>query len=183
MTLHNTDSYIIDGLLAAESLPDPTTVSARTHRLHNASTAVQVYSSTGATPFSVGGVLSATLTIPLGQAVEVRSNGTNWVTTELGSRQIAAGTAVSIAGGVVNVTFPVAFAVAPVVQGQVLAAAGNPAPFYLNLVSVTTTGCQFEVRSSAAVSVALIGLTILLGSTAAVGQTVHWIATTPGSTP
>lgn len=183
MSLHSTDSYIIDGLLAAESLPDPTTVSGRTHRLHNASPGTQTYSSVGATPFSIGGVLSATLVIPQGQAVEVYSNGTRWIAAAGPARQFAAGTAVSAAAGIATIVFPVPFPVAPVVQGQVLTAAGSNAPFYLNLTAVSTTGATFEVRTSAAVSVALIGLTILLGSTAAVGTTIQWIATTPGATP
>lgn len=183
MPLHDTDALIVETATAAESLPDPTTVNGRTHLLENTGTVAVVWSSVGATPFSVGGLLAATVTIPAGQSLAVQSDGAHWVAKSSGQRQFAAGTAVSAAAGIATIVFPVPFPVAPVVQGQVLTAAGSNAPFYLNLTAVSTTGCTFEVRTSAAVSVALIGLTILLGSTAAVGTTIQWIATTPGATP
>lgn len=183
MALHDTDALIIETATTAESLPDPTTVTGRSNLLSNTGTAAVVWSSSGATPFSVGGMLIATVSIPAGQSLAMQSDGTHWVAKSSGQRQFAAGTAVSVAGGIVNVVFPVPFAVAPIVQGQVLTPAGNPAPFYLNLTAVTTTTATFEVRNSAAVTVALLGLTILLGSTASVGTTIQWIATQPGATP
>lgn len=183
MALHDTDALIVETATTAESLPDPTTVTGRTNLLSNTGTAAVVWSSTGATPFSVGGVLSATVTIPAGQSLAVQSDGAHWVAKSSGQRQFAAGTAVSAAGGIVTITFATPFAVVPNIVGVVQGAAGSAAPFYLLLTSVTTTGATFEVRTSAAVTVALIGLTVLLGSTASVGTTINWIATVPGSTP
>lgn len=183
MALHDTDAYIIEGGTAAESLPDPTTVAGRTHRLHNAFAGTQVYSSIGATPFVIGGVNSATLTIPQGQAVEVFSNGTRWAAAAGPSRQFASGSGVTIAGGILTVVFPTPFPVAPNVFGQVQAPGGSTSPFDIRVTAISTTGATFEVRSAAAINVALIGLTVLVGTTVSVGTTVHWLATTPGATP
>lgn len=79
MPLHNTDSLIIETDTAAESLPDPTTVNGRTHRLQNTGTVTVVWSSIGATPFSISGVNVATISIPRGQNVLVQSDGVRWV--------------------------------------------------------------------------------------------------------
>lgn len=78
MSLHSTEALIVEGATAAESLPDPTTVSGRTHWLHNNFAGSQVWSSTGATPFVVNGVNSATLTVLRGQTAQLYSDGTRW---------------------------------------------------------------------------------------------------------
>lgn len=78
MSLHNTTAYAIVGRTATESLPDPTTVSGRVHMLVNAHTASATWSSTGATPFSVDGVNSATFILAAGQAIQFQSDGTRW---------------------------------------------------------------------------------------------------------
>lgn len=183
MPLHDTDAYIIEGLTAAESLPDPTLVAGRSHRLHNAFAGTQVFSSVGATPFLVGGVNSANLTIPQGQAVEVFSSGTRWVAAAGPTRQFDAGVVVSGAGGICTIVFGSPFPVVPDLVAQVQAAGGSNAPFDIRITALSAVGATLEIRSAAAVNVALLGLTILLGTTVSVGTTVHWIATVPGKTP
>lgn len=79
MSLHSTDALIVEGITATESLPDPTTVSGRTHWLQNSFAGSQVWSSTGATPFVVDGVNVTTLTLLIGTTRQLYSNGTRWV--------------------------------------------------------------------------------------------------------
>ena len=80
MSLHDTDSYIVETGTATESLPDPTVAPAgRTHLLQNTGTVPAVWSSTGATPFLVAGSPAATLTVPAGEFVQVHTDGTRWV--------------------------------------------------------------------------------------------------------
>lgn len=85
MSLHSTDALIVEGATAAESLPDPTTTSGRTHWLHNNFAGSQVWSSTGATPFVVNGVNSANLTILRGEFAQLYSDGTRWNVIQVAS--------------------------------------------------------------------------------------------------
>lgn len=83
MSLHGADSLIVETDTAAESLPDPTTVTNRTHKLVNTGSATVTWSSTGATPFTENTVNVATITIGPGLTKDVRSNGTRWVVTSV----------------------------------------------------------------------------------------------------
>lgn len=78
MSLHDTVALVVETASAAESLPDPTTVTNRTHKLVNTGAATVTYSSTGATPFTESGINVASITIAAGSTKEVRSNGTRW---------------------------------------------------------------------------------------------------------
>lgn len=183
MPLHDTDAYVVETATAAESLPDPTTFNGRTHLLTNTGAVTVVWSSVGATPFSKGGINSATVSIARGQALQVQSDGTRWVVKSSGTRPMDAGVVVSGAGGICTIVFGAPFPVVPDLVAQVQAAGGSNAPFDIRITALTTTGATLEIRSAAAVSVALIGLTVLLGTTVSVGTSVHWIATVPGATP
>lgn len=120
MSLHNTDSYVIEAGTATESLPDPTTVSGRTHFLTNTSTANQVWSSTGATPFSVNSVNSATYTLAAGTGIQFQSDGTRWT-----ARSSTAPAAATL--GTVNLT--------PQLAIMPDASASNLAPEFLRIKS------------------------------------------------
>ena len=183
MSLHDTDSYIVETATATESLPDPTTVNGRTHLLVNTGTATAVWSSTGATPFQQGGVSVATVSVARGQALQLQSDATQWVTKSSGMRPFFAGTAVTNAGGNATFAFPAGtFAVAPIVTATPQAAASN-SPIDVRVTALTTTSCTINVRAAAVINVALLGLSVLVGTTVAAGVTVHLIATAPGATP
>lgn len=183
MPLQDTDAQTIETNTAAESLPDPTTVSGRTHDLTNTSLANVVWSSTGATPFTENGVNVVTITILPGQFKRVQSNGTRWLVkpVSVSGRHTAAATVVTDGSGNATFTFPTAFAAVPVVEALVINAA-SASPIDWRITSVSTTQVVINVRQSAVVFVALIGLSILIGSTPLVGATMHIVATDSGET-
>lgn len=183
MPLHDTPSYVLEGYTAAESLPDPTAVNGRTHLLVNSATATVTWSSVGATPFQQGGVNVATVTLARGQALQVQSDGTRWVAKSSGMRAFSAATAVTDASGNAVFAFPAGlFAVAPIVTATPQAASSN-SPIDVRVTALSATSCTINVRQAAVVNVALIGLSVLIGTTVAPGITVHLIATPAGSTP
>lgn len=181
MTLHNTDSYIVEAESAAESLPDPTTVNGRTHLLVNTGLATVVWSSTGATPFQQGGVNVATISLARGQALQVQSDGTRWVAKSSGMRPFFAGTGVTDASGNVTFNFPAGlFASAPVLSLAIQFAAGsNPIDFRITALSATSA--TVNVRQSP--TLVVLSLSVLGVAAPLAGVTVHAIATPAGATP
>lgn len=103
--------------------------------------------------------------------------------TELGKTQVngqdmmnlsgLATTRATNASGRVTWTFPVGFfTVPPVISADVLATANQP--YSVRLVTLDATVLVLDVLASAAVAVALIGLTVLVGlATVGAGITVH----------
>lgn len=183
MSLHDTDSYIVEAATAAESLPDPTLWNGRTHLLVNTGTVTVVWSSTGATPFLQGGAAVATISLLRGQALQLQSDGTRWVVKSSGMRPFFAGTGVTDAAGNVTFAFPAGlFAAAPVVDVAFQGAA-SASPVDYRITALSATSCTVNVRQSLATVVALIGLTILAASVNLAGATIHLIATPAGSTP
>jgi len=183
MALHDSDAYLVEAATATEALPDPTTVNGRTHLLVNTGTVTAVWSSTGATPFQQGGVNVATISLLRGQAVQVQSDGTRWVTKSSGMRAFFAATGTTNASGDVTFAFPAGlFAAAPVVEVAFQGAA-SASPVDFRITALSATSCTINVRQSLATVVALIGLTILAASTPLNGATVHVIATPAGATP
>lgn len=183
MPLHDVPGYVVEAYSAAESLPDPTTVNGRTHLLVNSHTASAVWSSVGPTPFQSGGVNAATLTIVRGNAVQIQSDGTRWVTKSSNGRAFFAATGVSNAAGDVVFAFPVGlFAAAPVVD-LAFQGAASASPVDFRITALSATSCTVNVRQSLATVVALVGLTLLAASAPLNGATIHLIATPAGSTP
>ncbi|MFF4385617.1 hypothetical protein ACFY0G_02305 [Streptomyces sp. NPDC001552] len=183
MSLHDTDAYIVETGTVAESLPDPTTVNGRTHLLENTGTGTVVWSSVGATPFQQGGVNVATISLARGQAIQVQSDGTRWIAKSSGMRAFSAATAVTDGAGNAVFAFPAGlFAVAPIVTATPQAASSN-SPIDVRVTAISATSCTINVRQAAVINVALIGLSVLVGTTVAAGITVHLIATPAGSTP
>jgi hypothetical protein len=105
MPLQDTPTIMVVSSSAAESLPDPTLVPARTHWLINAFSLPAVYSSIGATPFSINGVLSATVTIPAGAHISVRSDGVRWIVTDGADNFLLALPTVTTPARALNVNF------------------------------------------------------------------------------
>ncbi len=177
MALHHTDALIIETTAASETLPDPTTVSGRTHDLTNTGTATAVWGSTGATPFSVDGVNVATLSVPRGSASRVQSDGTRWVLIRSsGYRRLIAAKGVTDGSG--NVTFPFspAFATVPVVTNAI--ETGSADTTECRISALSTSSVTLAARRSPAVTV--LGISVLSASVPLVGATVHVTALEAG---
>lgn len=177
MSLHDTDALVVEASTAAESLPDPTTVSGRTHDLTNTALVTAVWTSTGATPFQVDGVNLASLSVGAGGRARVQSDGTHWVLVRSnGSRASFAGTATTDANGIATFAFAAGlFPAAPVVAATVQSATGTNGHF-CEVSAVTATSCTVQVWQGRSIVVGL-QTTITSGS----GITVHLIATPAGS--
>jgi hypothetical protein len=178
MSLHDSDAMILEASGPAESLPDPTLFSGRTHQLHNNTSANQVWSSVGATPFTVDGVNVATLTLQPGQSRLVYSNGTRWVALATAVRRVFAATAVSDGAGNAVFTFTPPFASTPVVSTAVQT--GNTNVTEARVTALSAASCTVNIRSSAGINVALLGLTLLGLPVPLAGATVHLHAIEPG---
>lgn len=182
MVLRDTDSLVLETATATESLPDPATVSVRTHDLTNTGSVTAVWGSTGATPFQVDGVNVATLSVPRGGTARVQSDGTHWVLIRpVGSRPGYAATATSDASG--NATFSFAaglFPAAPVVTAAIQFAAGSN-PIDYRIVSISSTSCTINVRQSP--TLVVLSLSVLGVAAPLAGVTVHLHATPSGTTP
>src|SRR5262245_14363803 len=104
---------------AAESLPDPTTVSGRVYRLVNGTGGPAVtWSSSGpATPFNEDGTDVATISLGQGQSKWVWSNGSRWVVVRQPQtgRRIVSAKGVTDGSGSVTVNFTPPFPTVPVV--------------------------------------------------------------------
>ncbi|MFC8466002.1 hypothetical protein [Streptomyces sp. NPDC057250] len=176
MSLHDTDALILEASTAAESLPDPTTVAGRTHDLTNTGTVSAVWSSVGATPFSVDGVPAATLTVLAGRARRVQSDGTRWVVAPTAARRVYAATAVSDASGNATFTFTPAFPAAPVVS--VGLATTNTNATEARVTALSASSCTVNVRQSPGVVV--LGISVLQVPQPLTGATVHLLAIEAG---
>src|SRR5688572_6408813 len=178
MPLHDTDAYTIETSTAAESLPDPTTRTGRTHWLVNAGTVTAGWSSTGATPFTDGtGTNVAALSLPPGTFVEVQSDGTRWVVkASPEARRIFSATGVTDGSGDITFNFVPAFPAAPDVTHAVQTAITD------------VTECRVTARSASSVtfnvrrapSVTILGISVLQTPVAASGVTVHCHAVLSG---
>jgi hypothetical protein len=182
VALVDTESLIVEQAVAF-SLPDPTLVAGRTHDLKNAAAGNIVVSSTGATPFSTGGVTTATITMTPGQSIRYQSDGIRWTAKSSGGRTFFAANGVTDGAGNVVFNFPAGlFAVAPVV-GVAFQGAASASPVDYRITAVSAASVTINVRQSLATVVALIGLTILAASVPLAGATIHLIATPSGATP
>lgn len=176
MSLHDTDSLIVEASTAAESLPDPTTVTGRTHDLCNTGTASALWSSTGATPFLVDGVAAANVTVLPGRARRVQSDGTRWVVAPTAARRVFAAKAVSDASGNVVFAFTPAFASAPVVSVGLETTNTNATE--ARVTALSASSCTVNVRQSP--GVVILGISVLQVPQPLVGATVHLIAVEAG---
>ncbi|MCM1964837.1 hypothetical protein [Streptomyces sp. G1] len=179
MSLHDTDALIVEAATATESLPDPTTVSGRTHVLTNTGAVTAVWSSVGATPFTdAGGANVATLSVLPGNSVQVQSDGTRWVVKSPSSvaRRIFAGTGVSDGSGNVTFTFTPPFPSSPVVTHAVQTAITDVTECRISALSASSV--TFNVRRSPAV--VILGISVLQVPVPASGVTVHCEAVLAG---
>lgn len=178
MGLHHTDALIVETSNdLTPSLPDPASVSGRTHDLTNTSASAAVWTSTGALPFQVDGVAVASLTVARGSALRVQSDGTRWVVIrQSGSRRVVAAKGTTDASG--NVTFPFTppFAAPPVVTNAVETATADGTECRITALSASSV--TFNARRSPAVTV--LGLSVLAAPQPAVGFTVHAVAMEAG---
>lgn len=178
MALHDSDALILEGAEVAPSLPDPTTVNGRTHRLTNTGTATAVWSSVGATPFTDGtGANVATLSISRGSYANVQSDGTRWVVKfDPESRRVFAGTGVTDGSGNVTFTFSPAFPAAPTVTHAVQTAITDVTECRVSAISASSV--TFNVRRAPAV--VILGISVLQVPVPASGVTVHCHAVAAG---
>lgn len=181
-TWGGSEALVLEAGTAAETLVDPTTVAGRTVELKNNANVAQTWTSTGATPFVVGGVNAANLVLAVGQSARLYSNGTRWVVTGgPGSRAFFAGTAITTAAGLAVFNFPAGtFAAAPVVEATIQFPSGQN-PIDYRVTALTNTSCTIEVRQSPALIV--LSLSVLGLSAPIAGVTVHLMATPAGTTP
>lgn len=178
MTLHDTEALVIEtgSTDLTPTLPDPTTVSGRTHILNNTATAATVWGSTGATPFTVDGTNVASLSITGGRLRQVQSDGAHWIAAPTAGRRTYAGSAVSDGSGNATFTFTPAFSVMPdVVQGVQTT---NTNVTEARITALSTSSCTVNVRQSP--SVVILGISVLQTPGPLTGATVHLIAVEPG---
>lgn len=173
MTLHDTDALIVETSSASETLPDPTTVTGRTHDLTNTGVVAAVWGSTGATPFQVDGVAVATLTVPAGGVARVQSNGTRWILIRsAGARRIASAKGTTDGSGNVVFNFTPAFAAVPVVVNAVETATTDGTETRITAISASSV--TFNARRSPAVTI--LGISVLSAPQPAVGFVIHMVA-------
>lgn len=180
MALVDSDALILEQAVAF-SLPDPTLVPGRTHDLKNTAAGSIVISSVGATPFSTGGINTATITLGAGQAIRYQSDGVRWVAKSSGGRSFYAGSAVTDAAG--NATFAIPagiFTAAPNVGLAIQSPASNQ-PIDFRIVTLTATSLVVNVRQSPVLVV--LSLSVLGVAAPLAGVTVHAIATPAGASP
>lgn len=180
MTLINSTAYVLLYADATPSLPDPTTVSGRTHMLANDGTGTATWSSTGATPFlNLAGASVATITVARGATQLVYSNGSQWVLVapQGSGRRVFSGTAVTNASGDATFTFSPAFAATPIVTQAVQTATTNVTE--ARITALTTTSCTVNVRQSPAV--VILGISVLQVPQPLAGATVHLHAVEAGA--
>lgn len=166
-----------------QALPDPTLSAGQAFTVIDGDDTDTVYTSIGATPFNVNGVLMATYTAPGGSFRSFLSNGTHWVVDPgtggaAGTKGFRA-TGVSNAGGdvVFNLT-PAGFTAPPVVSFAIQSPASNN-PIDYRVVALTATSCTVNVRQSAILII--LSLSVLGVSAPLAGVTVHLHAFAAGS--
>lgn len=177
MSLHDTDALTIETATAAESLPDPTTVSGRMHVLANTGTTTAVWTASGpASPFTVDGVAAATLSILRGTLRVVQSDGTTWVVQPTATRRAVALSAVTAANGDAVFTFTPPFSVVPKVATALQTADTDATE--VRVTALSTSSCTVNARQSQGVVV--LGISVLGLPQALSGATVHLVAMEPG---
>jgi hypothetical protein len=177
MPLYDTTAYQILTADAACSLPDPTTVTNRTHILANIGTAPAVWSSVGATPFNQFGVNVATITVPRAGVLLLFSDGVHWVVTRNATdRRIFSGSGVTDASGNVTFTFTPPFAAAPVVTQSITTSNTNATE--ARITSLSASSCTVNARQSP--GVVILGISVLQVPQPLAGATVGIIAVDPG---
>lgn len=177
MPLHNTDALILETDDPTPTLPDPTTVSGRTHDLTNPNASAVAWGSTGATPFQVDGAAVATLTVPRGSTLRVQSDGTRWVLLRpFGSRRFVSVKGATDASGNVTFTFNPPFATTPVVVNAVETSTADGTETRITAASASSV--TFNARRSPAVTV--LGISVLSAPQPAVGFVVHALAVEAG---
>lgn len=178
MSVHDSEALIIETATAAESLPDPTTVAFRTHRLSNTGSATAVWSSVGATPFvDAAGANVATISVPAGNMVQVQSDGVRWVVKlDPSERRVFSGSGVTDGSGNVSFAFTPAFSSAPKVTHAVQTAITDVTEARVSAISAASV--TFNVRRSP--SVTILGISVLQTPIAASGVTVHCHAVAAG---
>lgn len=161
----------------APALPNPATVSGRTHDLTTTGLAACVWGSSGATPFLVDGVAAASITVTSGTSVRVQSNGTRWVVLRpSGTRRIVSTKGVTDANGTVTFAFNPPFAAAPVVTNAVETGTADATECRISALSASSV--SFVARRSPAVTV--LGISVLSASVPLAGATVHATAMEAG---
>lgn len=181
MTIYTTEAEFIRSAVAF-ALPDPTLVASREHTLINQANGPIVVSSIGATPFSTGGVNTATITLTAGQSIRYQSDGVRWTARSgSGTRPFFAGTAVTDAAGNAVFTFPAGlFPAAPVIDTEIqFPASANPIDH--RITALTATSCTINCKQSP--TLIILSLSVLGIAANIPGVTVHLIATPPGATP
>lgn len=173
MALLDTDSLIVVSANTSNSLPDPATVNGLTHDLVNVNGAAATVTSTGATPFLVDGVGAATVSVPSGGTVRVRSNGTQWVLIrDVGARRVFSAKGTTDASGNVTFTFSPSFATVPVVVNAVETSVTDGTE--TRITAISTSSVTFNARRSPAVTV--LGISVLSAPQPAVGFVIHVVA-------
>lgn len=176
MTLHDTESLIVETSGAAESLPDAATYPQRTHDLTNTGAVTAVWSAAGA-GFTEAGTNVATISVPSGSSKRVASNGTRWAVIQpAGTRRIASFKGVTDANGLVTFTFTPPFATIPVVSNAV--ETGTADATECRVTALSASSVTFAARRSPAVTV--LGISVLSASVPLVGATVHCHAAEAG---
>jgi hypothetical protein len=179
MALRSTDSLIIevDAGDLTPSLPDPATVSGRTHDLTSTATSAAVWGSTGATPFQVDGVNVASLTVPRGSVQRVQSDGVRWVAIKpAGVRRVVAAKGVTDSSGNVTFNFSPAFATVPVVAHSLESSSTSTTEARITAVSASSV--TFNARGSAIVVV--LSINVLGAPVPLAGATIHMLAIEAG---
>jgi hypothetical protein len=177
MPLHDIESLALETATAAESLPDPTTVNGRTHDLTNTGTATCVWTAAGpASPFTIDGVLAASLSVLRGRSRRVQSDGSTWVVAPTAARRVFAATAVSDAAGNAVFNFSPAFSAVPVTSVGIATTNNNVTE--ARVTALSASSCTVNVRQSP--GVVILGISVLQVPQPLVGATVHLIAIEPG---
>lgn len=169
MATFDTNALTLETADATASLPDPTTVTGRTHWLSNTGTATVTWSSIGATPFTVDGANVASLSIPAGRSRQLQSDGVHWVVAPTASRRIFAATGVTDGAGNITFNFSPAFAATPVITHAIQTSSTNL--FDARITALSASSVTFNVRGSAVVVV--LGISVLQAPAAASGVTIH----------
>lgn len=178
MTLYNTTAYYVLAADASPSLPDPATVSGRTHALINVGTAAATWTSVGATPFMQYGVAMANVAVPRAAVLLLYSSGTHWVVTRVATdRRIFSAKGTTDGSGNAVFTFSPPFAAAPVVTAALETTDTDVTD--VRVTALSASSCTVNVRQTP--SVTILGIPVLGTPTALVGAGLHLHAMDPGT--
>lgn len=145
MTTYDTNALVLDPNDNIPSLPDPTTVSGRTHDLTNPTASAAVWASVGATPFQVDGAAVASLSVPRGASARVQSDGAHWVLIRAsGTRRIFAASQVTGSNGQTTFTFNPPFPTVPVVSATAQPGALGTNGHFCEVIALTASSCTVQ---------------------------------------